>query len=103
MQTLVELQAEASGNDATNTLELSRRIQQMVQAQVFTNQQLQLLYTAITSEQKERQLKYQASLEAEYSKALESGKTAASFYSSAGQMVLNNANAQTVLDAVEGF
>jgi hypothetical protein len=103
LQTLVELQAEASGHDATNTLELSRRIQQVVQAQVFTNQQLQLLYTAITGEQKERQLEYQASLEREYSKALESGKTASSFYSSAGQMVLNNANAETVLNIIERY
>ena len=100
LQGLVELQADAQGFGAQNTLELSKRLQQLAQLQVYTNKQLQMIYDGITREQKERQAQYQASLEREYGQALAAGQQAAANFSSASQMMLNNANPTSVLSAV---
>jgi hypothetical protein len=103
LQTLVELQAEAAGNDAQNTLELSKRVQQMTQAQIYTNQQLQMLYTALVDEKKQQQLEYQAKLERDLYEALENGRSSASFFSSASQLMFDVANPYTVVDAIGGL
>ncbi|MEY4529620.1 MAG: hypothetical protein RLZZ156_341 [Deinococcota bacterium] len=100
LQTLVELQAEASSNDALNTLELRGQLQKMAIIQVNTNEQLKMIYEALTSDKKNKQAEYKASLERSLSNTFSTGHQAAANFSSAAQLMLDNANPQPVLDFV---
>jgi hypothetical protein len=100
LQTLVELHAEASSNDALNTLELRKQMQKLAIIQVNTNEQLKMIYEALVADKKNKQAEYKASLERSLAKTLSTGRQAAANYSSAAQQMLDNANPQSVLDFV---
>lgn len=103
LQTLVELESDRVGLDAINTLEVSRRVQQVSSEQAITNAQLAKIYDALVSDSERKALEYQAQLESKLSNAYDDASNASSLFESAGQSIMDKTNPSFVLDFVDRF
>jgi hypothetical protein len=92
IQTLAELEADKAGLDLQNTLELSKRLQQVATVQVLTNNQLAKIHQAIISEQEQKSLEFQAALEEKLSSAYSDAAQSSATFGSAGSLMVQNTN-----------
>ncbi len=103
LQTLVELESDRAGLDAINTLEVSRRVQQVSSEQAITNAQLAKIYDALVADGERKAIQYQAELESKLSNAYDDASNASSLFSSAGDSIMDKTNPSFVLDFVDRF
>ena len=92
IQTLAELEADKAGLDLQNTLELSKRLQQVATVQVLTNNQLAKIHQAIISEQEQKSLEFQAALEEKLSSTYSDAAQSSATFGSAGSLMVQNTN-----------
>jgi hypothetical protein len=100
-QLMVELEADKIGGEILQTQEISRKMTQMTQAQVFTSQQLFNIYQDQLEERQKSQAKYQFELEQDLMTQYQRNRTNAGIIDTSRDIIIKMSD-WTVFDGVIG-